>query len=262
MATQQQTFDLDIDDESDNDLDQCPNCDGNYKSLGSHWSRSKDCSYPDLTDKQDQIVKGLMLGDGGLLREQKNASMNISSTNKQFLEWVDYHIGIICTGNYSCVSEDDHLRYADEHDRDVENAHYNDTWTIRLRSHPHFNQYRDWYGEKNGRQVVKNIPDIEIGPITAKVWYCSDGHMSFDEHAGGHCMMTSENCAPHNERLIQSFTGGDFGVHLEKHGVEDGRIIFNRSGTRQFLDWIGEPVDGFEYKWCSEDRSEYERLKS
>lgn len=238
----------------------CQECGETYKAIGQHWS-GKQCSHPQISNYQDDIIKGLMLGDGSLYRTTKNASMYVSSTNRDFLEWIDSEMGVMCTGNYNVVTEEDHLEYAEDHGSIQPNSQYKDVWTIKLRAHPYFNQYREWYGEKNGRQVVMDVPEIEISPVMARVWYCSDGHMDFDEYGSGHVIFTSENFGQHNERLMGSFTGRGFGGHIENHNVMDGRIVFNRSGTQKFLDWIGEPIDGFEYKWCSEDREKYERLK-
>lgn len=240
----------------------CPNCNFIYKKSGlsKHWS-GQQCSYPTYTDQQDDIIKGLMLGDGGLHRYNNHPIMYVSSTNRNFLEWVENEMGVLCTGNYNVVTEEDHLRYAEDHGTLQDDSEYKKTYIIQIRAHPHLDQYSDWYGEKNGRQVVKDVPEIDISPIMAKVWYCSDGHMSFDENDGGHSVLTSENFSTHNERLANSFIGGDFGFHTEYDGVPDACIKFNRSGTQKFLNWIGEPIDGFEYKWCSEDRQKYDRLK-
>lgn len=64
------------------------------------------------------------------------------------------------------------------------------------------------------------------------------------------------NEAPRSEQLVELFADAGFDVRYTTD-----KIVFKRSETPEFLDWMGDPPPGFEYKWVYDDRERYEALK-
>lgn len=233
----------------------CPSCGVEYKNSGisNHWALG-GCDYPDLNQTQKDIALGLMLGDGGLHRETRNASILISSTTKSFLEWIDHQAGWLCTGSYTKTDGEYMAQYDEDHGRNVDgDKDYKDTWTIQLRCHPYFNRYREWYEEKNGRQVAVAGEDVWMSPTVVKVWWVSDGHFRWNDGGSGCATITSENNTLHLERFSDLFKE-EIGIRPR---TNYRRLIFGVHDTKEFLEYMGDPIPGFYEKWCP-NRERYE----
>ena len=63
----------------------CPLCGGQYSQLATHWSRSKDCSVPDLSGWQREVITGLLMGDGSVVVPNKNPSLHVKMITEDFL---------------------------------------------------------------------------------------------------------------------------------------------------------------------------------
>jgi len=50
----------------------CSQCGVEFKRIGQHWSLSSECNNPTLTKRQEEIVTGLLMGDGWIRSDDKN----------------------------------------------------------------------------------------------------------------------------------------------------------------------------------------------
>lgn len=209
---------------------ECPNCENEYERLGHHWSMSSDCGEPELTDRQHEVLTGLLLGDANVSEsDNRKPHFQIMMKSGEFVEWISDELGVFATK----ISEVEGTGYGEG------NIYYQ----MRTRRADVFSQYNDWYGD-NG----KIFPDdIELTPLILKVWYCCDGDMSVDDrwNTKHYARISSKNEADNKRKVNSYFTDLDF-----QPNWNDGcRFTFGREGSHEFWQYIGEPLPGFEYKW-------------
>jgi hypothetical protein len=127
-------------------------------------------------------------------------------------------------------------------------SNYKDQYKIQTISHPELEQFEAWY--KSGKKVWPK--EIQLTPTVLKYWYVSDG--SFNNN--GSRFYVSLHCS--NERKNKQKVEGyftDVGLRPSRwweNKVEEthqAELIFNKEESKEFFDYIGNPLPGFEYKW-------------
>jgi len=195
-------------------LTECPTCKKEYKSLSQHWTRSENCDFPTIDDEIHEFIQGLLLGDGSI-EGKKKAMLSIDSTNRPFLEWCHNKLGFLSRG---IISDDRTNR-------------------IRTMAHPELDRY--WKFDKTDLSR-----DLRLTPHMARAWYVCDGSLDFGK----------------SDRPYAAFsaTDNDFRARasglVEEAGFDtrdwDRRFVIAKDDVEDWLSWIGEPVDGLEYKWA------------
>lgn len=212
----------------------CPNCGLECENNGLiQHIRYSDCPEPSLSDRQREIVEGLLMSDGCV----GETGLKVEMITKEFIEWIDDEMGIFSTG----VSH-----------REVEDKNRNDTWIVRLRNFSDIQDYKDWYSTGE-----KQFPDeLVLTPLMTKVWYCGDG--TWD---GRPCFaVTNENAREDFVRNLfekKEFETIWYSKESKKENEKKyARVTISQHQTRDFLDWMGEPLPGFDYKWGTRKRSD------
>jgi hypothetical protein len=133
----------------------------------------------------------------------------------------------------------------------------NDQYHIRSRAHPFFGELRGWYDEGE-----KRFPeDLNLTPTIAKYWFAGDGlvgwsHGEWSDEEYGHISFAASNEIDRYGYLCGLFDG------LDVSPVADGhKLRFNCEDSQKILDWMGDPVPGFEYKWEISDINRHYNLK-
>lgn len=233
--------------------EQCPSCGNWYKRINSHWSQSS-CDYPPISQRQYEIVVGLMMGDGTLGKRTENKMCRVQTkmTNKTFLQWLkqglDWLSSNFCT-KYTSIEKAKHDSESDFiSDAKAENRF--DQYCLQTRSHPIFDSFNQWWA--TGELV---FPQVNLTPTVLRMWYVSDGTLNFQSNS--RIKITSVNEKDRPENIIKSF--GDIGFDVTQSRKE---FCLLTQDTEQFFDYIGhDPVPGFEYKWAWQDEDRYHRLK-
>jgi len=233
---------------------ECPTCGDSYKQLGNHWQFAEN-HRPSFSEYQKELVTGLVMGDGCVANRDGNPYLTISTASERFLEWLDSEFGVHSTGVVKSYDADD-LADRNEEDDNIEvvnRENYHDQYRLKLRNSPYLKEFAEWYssGEK------KYPSDIDLTPTVVKMWYVSDGVLGWGKMNG----------LPRVQLRI--LTQDDVVEHLcdelEEYGFtpnySSGLIYLRREDTGTFLEWIGEAVDGYEYKWCLESRQEMNEIK-
>jgi len=170
------------------------------------------------------------MGDGSIHRSSSNPQMEITNTNKRFLEWLDREL--------------DWLSVSVKHKHDLGD---NPCYRLTITRHPWLEELSLWY-ETGNKEFPK---DLEITNTVAKMWYVCDGGIRWtDEYAYASIRAVNES---NRGDILQSFF--DFETTFS-----DNYVNF-WSDTRNFLNWLGEPVPGFEYKWETDNFEKYKSLK-
>lgn len=124
----------------------------------------------------------------------------------------------------------------------VNKGNYNDLHGLRTCSHPQLNELREWYA--TGRK--RYVEDLTMTPTIAKMWYVCDGWLAKDEQSTDRprAAFKVSNESDRPEYLVRLFESAGFhAYHSHKH------VMVSAHETLQFLDWMGDPPRGFEYKW-------------
>lgn len=107
--------------------------------------------------------------------------------------------------------------------------------TIRA---PCFTQLRGkWYANK------KRFPEINVSPLIMKMWYIGDGHLTDVEHRPSIAIGCSNE---YDRQQMISSLFNEIGVSPSFYSES---AWLSADETEQFLDYIGDPVAGFEHKW-------------
>jgi hypothetical protein len=228
----------------------CPECSDDFHSLSQHWAMS-DCGYPRFTEKQWNVVVGLMMGDGSLNYGKKNPILQIQCTNKEYLEYLDELFA--CLGNgvkLVKTSEESATAAIDGGLRPHADAgNYADVYGWYSRTHPCLNEL-DWYGE-HGKVWPE---DIELAPETLKHWYCGDGTWNNNGDCN-HIQIAMSNEIEHTEKVTSLFEKADlpspytYSTYTRDSGKVDCLAQFRVSDSKELWEYMGPPSPGFEYKW-------------
>lgn len=193
-------------------------------------------------DMKKEILKGLLMGDGtiGKTANEKRNNLEVEMTNRDFLDWTADQLGdLVSSVRKSRVAEDiaeKNRRHGyTVNEEDIEDEHVLSTVTTDFTT-----RMRDkWYPEGE-----KKFPDdLELSPLSTKIWYVCDGSLVQNEH----CVIYSCNERDRPEFMKSLFNNTPFNPSFSLTG--GGGLQFTRSESREFLDWLGEPVPGYEYKW-------------
>lgn len=200
----------------------CVGCGDSFKKIGNHWSYNPD-HRPTLSERELAIARGALMGDGTLVRNSKHAALRVWNTNTEFLEWIGSELEAVSYGV---------TKVEDPGPTEVMGVETMQKAQFRVQTvcHPDFEDFRSWYSTG-----VKQFPTDTISPMATKVWYCCDG----SARTRNLVMISATNESANPEKLANL-------VPVEVTKVENGFVYFDR---HQFLDYIGDPVPGMEYKW-------------
>lgn len=232
------------------DTEACPSCGSDYHSLGQHWSMS-DCSFPKLTERQKNIVVGLMMGDGSLNYGKKNPIVQIQCIKKEYLEYLDNIFGCLGQGisfvksaKESSKAQKDGKVY---HSGKEEN--FSDVYGWYTRTHPSFKQF-DWYTNEGKIWPEK----IDLTPETLKHWYCGDGTWN-NKSTNNYIQISMTNEIENTDKVDNLFekiglpTPSNYNILERDLGFLNCQAQFSVKDSEKLWEYMGEPPNGYEYKW-------------
>jgi len=221
----------------------CSVCGDEFINMGQHW-KSTQCEYPELSDKQEDMLRGMLMSDG-TVQFGENNNLKITLTEYEFLEWFSDELDCICPSRYPTVhrtseeAKENTVDYFGEEAVDMD-SEYNEQYLLLTRSHPFLNEFDNWYVPE------KRYPldDLELTASMAKMWYCGDGSLH-SHHSGERAEITCSNEQNRLDKVAYLIREQGFDVYL----MSKGAIQITSGDTPRFLDWMGDPPPGFEYKW-------------
>lgn len=238
----------------------CHECSDDFVRPASHWSQGQ-CSFPDLTSNQEAIVMGLMLGDGTLRTQTNNPFVQVYVINRPFLEWIDDELGWLSTGVslYRNAERSAEISRNNGHpDADPDN--YHDVYVLQTRTMPQFSMFESWYRDDRRR---KHFPSyVVLNPMITRIWYACDGSLNYDRRYPGSRPHATIGVGDEMENIGNVLRMFDESTFPHQPTVDNGSIRFSVDETEDFLDWMGDPPVGFEYKWHTDGLDGYEELKA
>lgn len=223
---------------------ECPECFGEYEQLGKHWAVGS-CDYPNLTSRQMEIVTGMVMGDGYIHNHStgKNPHFRTNMTNRRFLEWLDSELGCFSKGVSLAKTAQQSADSAKKAGfvPDAREENFSDQYYVKSVTLPCLQQFGDWYGTGNKRFPA----DIELTPLITKVWYCCDGCYFHSDRENNPRLSIGVS----NEIERSDFLKGLFRDITGEPGLYSDSLVFNGDQAGKLLEYMGEPLPGFKYKW-------------
>lgn len=209
----------------------CPSCGRDFKKLGSHLAVSA-CEHPEFTDYQEELLTGLMFGDGWVNHhsDSGNPYFAVGMTNREFLEWLNEELQPHTTG----VKDASGSQNSKE-----------DYYKIRTIRNPHLEDVASWYGDDGLR-----LQEVELTPTVLKMWFVSDG--GADNRSGR--PYAAEIVSRIGTRSGEGFLESLFENTPVTPTVRSEVIYFDENEAQRLIEYIGEAPPGFEYKWPDEDQ--------
>lgn len=191
--------------------------------MGLHWSKS--CNPPQFTEEQLSIVDGLIAGGSDVSNPGSNFRVRVSDQNQEFLNWLSEELGVHAT-------EVNH-RSDGTHGIAVRattvTSHTVERWT-------HDGDDFDW------------PLALDINPLNVNLWYSRNGHIHFDEEGSPQYVILSARRLGNRIEEVRR--------QLSKKGFPANKVEPDSSSTQLrisnvegFLEWIGPPPVGVEWKW-------------
>jgi hypothetical protein len=233
----------------------CPECGKKYKGLANHWSMGS-CSVPELTERQKEIVVGLLMGDGWLDRCGKNPRIAVKMISPNYLKYLDDIFGCLSTG----VTLKQTAAESAKNCRDREFApnakkeNYSDLYQWRIRSLPELHDF-NWY--KTGKKVWPEW--IPMTPTVLKHWYVGDGNFN-NSGSKRRIKIAMANEVENTDKVDNYFkrmnlpTPSNYDIWERKDGHTSCNAEFTQSASEELWEYMGDPLPDFEYKWPEEYR--------
>lgn len=222
----------------------CHNCDGEYKSLGKHWSFDTiECDPPQLSDRQHQIITGMLMGDSYVGRNRSDTPFyEVKMTNKTFIQWLANELKEVVSSyglrEKSSVKKERDGEFAPNSDR-------LDIYYIRTFTLPELEQYRAWYS--TGKKLYSN--DLELTPLILKMWFVSDGTINHRDNGRDSIHLCKHKFDSYTEDLLRDLfneRGWDF-------WRDDNILCFDVETSYEMWDYMGEMPPGMKYKSKNSD---------
>jgi len=229
----------------------CDHCGHRYDRISSHWSGSDECEYPELTERQHNIIRGLLMGDGSVnYQEQKeNPSVVVKCIVPEYLEYLSNEFGVL--GNDIALVQSAEDSASNNRERgfrpNADSSNYSDIYGFTTMSHPEMWQYRDWYDTSTDR-AEKTWPDnLELTPETLTHWFCGDGNNQFDYPS---IRLSMNNERDNLDKVERYFERAGLPAP-DRWGITDAacNACWKKAGSEELFEYMEGPVTGYEYKW-------------
>jgi len=210
---------------------ECPNCDRDgLTHLSTHWAGSK-CEYPKLSEEQEKIVTGVLMGDGNIhIKEGRNPSLRINITRREYVEYLSNKFDIM-----SCNITT----------TDTDNKNHSRIYSWRTRNTPQLSKFADWYN--SGEKVFPS--DIDLTPTVLKHWYVCDGNYN-NSNQQRRIRISMLNEKDEKDKIESYFSKScDINNFYWDESSNRCDLVFNVDTTEQLFNYMGEPLPGFKYKW-------------
>jgi len=231
--------------------DVCQQCGNEYQQIGGHWSRGS-CDFLSFTDRQREIITGLLMGDGGVYTDNKNPYIQVEMVSPNYLEYIANQFGVL--GSDVALA-----KTAKESAKQIRNRgfrpnakakNYSDVYRWRSMSHPELQQFADWYN--SGEKVWP--ANIELTPTVLKHWYCGDGNWN-NHSTQNNIAIAMANELNNTDKVDQMFKNvglpapSNYNISERKDGSEKCNAQFTVGQSKELWEYMGNPLPDFKYKW-------------
>lgn len=195
-----------------------------------------------LTEVQQQVLDGALLGDGNLSCRYKNAELRYISKYEEHVKFISNYFKNYLTLKSLTSKTIIHPKTNNPYTSYKLRTKQCKDWTP---------QYYRWYGQNNHKEIPQ---DLIITPLICLIWYIGDGTLSKGKRQGQEIKLctNSFNKQKLENILIPQMKG--FEAYLRHVEKDSYHIIIPRRKIKQFLTYIGDcPIQDYKYKWSYEE---------
>lgn len=231
----------------------CPNCGVSYSNISRHWLSNPDCDYPEYSETQHALVRGILLTHGSIETGAANPSLRVSSRREAVLEWLDAQFGVFSRGVHMAMTAEEVRESLESRDDWSVTGETSPMYEWGLRTHPALQRYASrWYESdtETGERERRVPPHVERHPSTLLAWYLFAGRIARgDEKPHVVFPFTSMNAdlatvltllEPFNPRVYSDSKAPDVEKRQDIH-LRDTQAFFKYIGTA--------PREEFASKW-------------
>lgn len=215
----------------------CYKCSRKMDSLSSHWSHSRKCSYPWLTEKQYEVITGLLMGDGSISRTASSPRLMVVNTNIDYLRYTKKQLQFLGNPIELYKTGEELEKYHKEYGSVVNEGERQDVYRITTMCHPHLKEFAEWYS--TGKKVFDE--GIQLTSTILRHWYSCDGHLA----DGSYATFSAKNELERLPQLVEMFKEIGFDA-WSRRGRE---IVISVEETKELLNFMEPAPPGMEYKW-------------
>ncbi|MBI2338217.1 hypothetical protein HYU95_03440 [Candidatus Daviesbacteria bacterium] len=187
-------------------------------TVGSQESLSKD---------QEEILVGLMLGDGCLELQHKNPRLRVDHSMKQkdYIEWL-----------YSQFKDFCNQRPHQLNRVDKRNGRIYDHYLLTTRTSLAFRKYFNMFYAEKKKTIPKNLMDLLKSKLTLAVWYMDDGFKRGDCSS---LYLCTSGFKLEDQKFLQEILEKLYGFKTKIHfASKNARIYFPVQFAKEFCNLV------------------------
>ena len=174
------------------------NCTGNHKFfVNGNYVRADELKVGDklllnrnhqsLSYMQEQILTGLLIGDGSITDEGKSVEFSHKKTHEEYVDWLLNSLGSIAGNKQSTRIS----------------GYGSEIVPARTISCTQVENFTSWFSDGNKKVIPK---DIELSPISVAIMYMDDGSLQSSEKQLDRCLMSLNDYDEQSvDNLIEAF---------------------------------------------------------
>ncbi len=158
-----------------------------------------------ITQRQDAIIVGTLLGDGCLERNGRNVRLRLEhgKDQKSYLLWKFKELKSITTGSVMKVRAYHNI-----------NKRFYDSYRAYTFSDKAVEYYWNMFYVNNKKVIPTNISKLLKNPLSLAVWFMDDGYKRNDCNA---FRLGTDSFTPKEQILLQKVLLKNFGIETKTH---------------------------------------------
>ena len=193
-----------------------------------------------LTQKQHEVLMGMLLGDGNLRHRGKNTLFRTEHSEKQkeYLFWT-----------YRLFKE-----FTLSEPKGVTREHHkNDEYSFTTFAHPVFNSYFELFYKNGCKRVTKEILEL-LTPESLSIWICDDGSYS---NSGKHIILCTNSFLLNEHKIMQKYFKEKWNLNcsIRFRNQKYYYLSFYQADTKKLANIIRNyiPLENLKYKIGEKD---------
>jgi hypothetical protein len=191
-----------------------------------------------MTRGQRELIAGLLLGNGHVGGNGANKHFHLSTRWRPFAVWVFQELGWLAAT----------IVFLDNSQENRERPVPAQQYRVRTHAHPALTRLRSWYDESGTCRLPapEDLPAGRLTPRAGRAWHATAGSLgwSHPDYATTRQAYFSAEADDRADCVKTLFESAGFEPTRAGKGVQ-----LPPTQTSAWLNWVGPPVEGVEYKW-------------
>lgn len=158
-----------------------------------------------LSNRQKEILIGMILGDGHLEKNGNNVRLRVDHEKGQenYLRWKYLEFKNLVSGNPRLIQQ------IDKRTKKLYKRWHFSTYSLSV-----FNEYREIFYREKRKIIPKNIKKLMNSSLSLAVWFMDDGHKRTDCNA---LRLNTDSFQFEEQKLLQNCLKKNFGIDSKLH---------------------------------------------